>query len=240
MPENVVRIVNVFRPFYSSRSELPMSKPRFLLEGDRLQLLANPLPRLADYDALLRDPAADIPRLGEHDYFFRVRARPGRFEFYAPVKVARLLEQEWRKAPADQMFRDGYYNTDSEAFRLLLHLTDEFRRVALAHGAWPVVVVFPDRSDVERGRRVGTRRYEPYLAQLRRTDQPYVDLLGALAAQSAGDVDDVVRGHYTARGNALVARTLHDWLADRDLLEPEDVRRALEKVAHAEQARHGE
>ena len=226
MPENVFRIVNVFRPFYSSRSELPLAKPRFLLEGDRLLLLPNPLPRLADYEALLREPSAWLPRLGAHDYFFRIRARPGPFEFYAPVRIARLIAQERRKAPADQVFRDGCYNADSEAFRLLVRLIAEFRRVALAQGALPLVVIFPDRSDLARYREARTRRYEPLRAQLARSPEPWLDLLDVFGPPSAGSVDELARGHYTPRGNALVAGALHAWLADRGLLDGAGLRRA--------------
>ncbi len=219
MPENVVRIVNVFRPFYSSRSDLPLAKPRFLLEGESLRLLPNPLPSLSDYAALIRDPAALLPRLGAHDYFYRTRARPGPFGFYAPVQLARLFLQQRRLRPADQVFRQGAYNPDSEAFHLLVRLTVEFDRVARAHGALPVVLLLPDRSDVLRSRDSrAPRRYEPLRAALARSGRPWFDLLDAFREPSAGSVDELVRGHYTREGNALVARTIREWLASSGLL----------------------
>ena len=41
--ENVNRVVNRYRPFYSPRSGVAFSKPRFVLEGDGLRLLPNPV-----------------------------------------------------------------------------------------------------------------------------------------------------------------------------------------------------
>src|SRR5215210_5385973 len=43
MVENINRVVNRFRPFYEPAGGLILSKPRFLLEGQGLSLLANPV-----------------------------------------------------------------------------------------------------------------------------------------------------------------------------------------------------
>ncbi len=113
----------------------------------------------------------------------------------------------------------------------MVRLLDESRNVVLANGALPVVVFFPERSDVVRGRRAGTCRYEPLLRRLRDSRQLVVDLLDVLESPASGRVDDVVRGHYTARGNAIVARALHGWLDERGLLDPERLRQARLSLA---------
>src|SRR5436853_1531398 len=41
LSENIYRSVNVFRPFYSSDTTLPLAKPRYILEDGRLVLLYN-------------------------------------------------------------------------------------------------------------------------------------------------------------------------------------------------------
>ena len=42
MTEDIERGVNVFRPFYTSNTSKPMTKPRFVLQGEGLAVLENP------------------------------------------------------------------------------------------------------------------------------------------------------------------------------------------------------
>ncbi len=213
MPENLYRIVNVFRPFYGTRSELALSKPRFVLRGDALVLRPNPLPALADYERLLRDPASVLPLLGEEDYFFRTKARWSVLDLSSSVCLVKLLHQEMTVAPEDRVFEGGVYNTESEAFRLACRILDEFHASVVRNGSHLLVVMTPERSDVVRERRGGGRRYEPLLRYLRERGYAWLDLMDAFSGpQAPTDVDAIARGHYTALGNRLAARAIDDWL----------------------------
>jgi hypothetical protein len=222
-PAMIGELASVFRPFSPTGSELPFAKPRFTLEDDRLLLLPNPLPGRAEYVGLIRHPVPLLAQFGRYDVHFRARPQPGPFDFYAPVRVVKLSLLELRRAHADRLFVNGDLNPDSEAFRLLTRILDEFRTRVLADGAVPAVLILPDQDDVHRFRRRGTRRYEPLVDHLRRRGHLWLDLTDRISDR------ELVGGRYTASGNALVAGALHDWLAREGLLEAEGRQRARGK-----------
>src|SRR5262245_19507134 len=66
MVENVNRVVNRFRPFIWYGAGPPGAKPRFLLEGDQLVLLPNPVGQPDQ----LKDPVWVETNLGPHDAWY--------------------------------------------------------------------------------------------------------------------------------------------------------------------------
>lgn len=46
--ENVKRNINIIRPLYSPVTEIPFTKPRFVIEGNRLSLIDNPATKISD------------------------------------------------------------------------------------------------------------------------------------------------------------------------------------------------
>ena len=48
------------------------------LEGERLVLYPNPLPNKEAYRRLLADPPRELPRVGEHDYYYQRRSQRSR------------------------------------------------------------------------------------------------------------------------------------------------------------------
>ena len=99
MSENINRMVNTFRPFYFAKSGLPFSKPRFAVEGGELVLHENPIRSIDEYRALLEDPEAWLPRLGEHDYYYRRNNRRSRFAFLPSVRFARVIGNQYFNQP---------------------------------------------------------------------------------------------------------------------------------------------
>jgi hypothetical protein len=78
--ENVNRVVNRYRPFYAPQSGVALSKPRFVLEGDGLRLLPNPVSGPGQLD----DPAWVERELGPNDFWYF----PGMF---APSPLDNLM-----------------------------------------------------------------------------------------------------------------------------------------------------
>jgi hypothetical protein len=66
--ENINRVVNVFRPFYSPETGNPLAKPYFRLVDGGLVLNENPIGSLSDYRKLLDDPASVLGPMGENDF----------------------------------------------------------------------------------------------------------------------------------------------------------------------------
>src|SRR5215210_7779117 len=175
MSENINRMVNTFRPFYFTRSGLPFSKPRFAVQGGKLVLLENPIRSLEQYREVLRDPETWLPRLGEHDYFYRRDHRRSRCDFLPSVRFARVIGDQYFNQPIFLQPAD-VYNTRSEAYGVTLRVLDQFYREALANGSLPILVMYPQRKDVRR-RHGGTPvTYQPLLDELRRRGYRVIDL----------------------------------------------------------------
>lgn len=217
MAENIFRDVSVFRPFYRPPTELPLAKPRFLPGLPDPTLVENPMPRLEDYRRLLAQPAETLRQLGRNDFFYRTRPHAGGFDTSAAVRLAKLAREQL--APDSGIVRRGYYETDSEAFRVTAGLFSAFYEMALRDGAQPVVLILPERGDVERWRSSRTKRYAPLLQFLATQRYRVVDAMTALdAAGNDRPVKELIPAHLTPVANQMVAEHLLDQLRAFGLL----------------------
>jgi hypothetical protein len=207
MSENIFRNVNVFRPFYRPPSQVPFAKPRYLPGQPGPTLVDNPLPRLEDYRRLLARPAETLEQLGRYDYFYQTRLRAGAFDRSAAVRLVKLAREQL--LPGEGIVRRGYYDADSEAFRVTTGLFRAFYEMALRDGAQPVILVFPERGDLERWRSTHTKRYTPLLQFLATKRYRVVDAMTALdAAGNEHPVADLIPAHLSPLANQRVAEYL--------------------------------
>lgn len=225
MSENISRVVNAYRPFYFPRSGIPFSKPRFGLAGGKLVLHENPIQSEAGYRELLEHPERVLPRLGEHDYFYRYNSRRSRFDVLPSVRFAHIVESQYFHQP---IIKSGAYNTESEAFQVTARVLREFYDRALADGSLPIIVLFPDRHDIRSHRRGEPLVYQPLSDLLRREGYRTIDLIeGFKRYDTKNEMVDLKYVHYPRVGNAMVARHLHDVLEKEGLTTVEGVERAL-------------
>jgi hypothetical protein len=213
LSENIFRNVSVFRPFYRPPSQLPFAKPRYLPGQPDPKLIENPLPRLADYRRLLARPAETLKQLGRYDYFYQTRLRAGALDRSAAVRLMKLAREQL--LPGTGIVRRGSYVADSEAFRVTTGLFTAFYEMALRDGAQPVILVFPERSDVERWRTTHTKSYEPLLQFLDAKGYRVVDAMTAFDAAGNGHtIDELIPTHLSPLGNQMVAEYLLAQLRD--------------------------
>lgn len=207
MSENIFRTVSVYRPFYTPTTLVPLAKPRYLPGEPEPRLLANPLPRLDDYRRLLERPAETLAELGRNDFYYRTRPRASPLDRSATVRLVKLARERW--GPDREIVRNGYYNTDGEAFRVTAGLLTVFYELALHDGAQPVILIFPEASDLARWRSERTKRYAPLLQFLAAKGYRVVDAMAALdAAGSDRPAAELIPGHLSPLGNQLVAEYL--------------------------------
>ena len=240
MSENVHRGINTFRPFYFPESGMAFAKPRFVLRGDALELLPNPMLRLEDYRELVRDPAAVLPRLGEHDFYYqRDSARP-RLELLPSVRFAWVVSRPWFEEPIE--LEDGRYNTAGEAYRVALATCQVFACDVLEHGALPLFVLFPDRHDLRAAVEGRPLSYQPLAADLAARGFRVLDLAEAFARYDPQH-EMLQRNflHYPKSGYRMVAKYLHDELGAAGLGRREGVEaeRALLAARLAERPQGG-
>jgi hypothetical protein len=210
MLENINRMVNRFRPFYLPEASFSMPKPRFVLDGERPELLANPVRRPEE----LKDPNWVEANLGPHDaWYFPGMFVPNpldRLELVRLVRTAAYRNSrdqaavEWVPGTAERLYRPG-----NEAFEILVRVLSGFAEQVTADGATPVVLVFPTSSEFRSLRDGGPRPYAALLDALRQRGVPTIDLGDALAEQlRSSNPRELARNHLTPLGNSVVARAL--------------------------------
>ena len=231
MSENIHRSVNTFPPFYVPEIFEPRSKPRFRIDGNSLVLLENPLARPEEYRKLLSDDASLIERLGENDFYYQTRYRPGPFFFLPSARLLRFLASS---LSSERILVRGAYNPRSEAFRVTTRIFSEFYETAIEHRSSPIVAIFPRKSDLVRVRESASRVYAPLLTYLESEQIRTIDVLECLHAADPIRTIDVLEclhaadpravqflpgGHYAPRTNRVVARCIYGALEQGGLLD---------------------
>jgi len=230
MSENIGRTVNVFRPFYVRETQVPMTKPRYTIANGQLVLHENPVRELSQYAQLIENPAAVLPALGVHDAFYETFSREGASHTLATHRLLDLVVR--RCTDRDTAGRDSWYRETSEAFRVTTAIFDAFVTTVRQNGTIPIVVVFPDGADLRAHRTGGPVCYAPLLEHVERRQYRHIDVLGGFDRYAADvPVRELIPLHYSARGNAIVARCISEYLEKNDLLG-HDVAGALARPLH--------
>ena len=208
MVENVNRMVNRFRPFYQPDTGITLGKPRFLLQGDGLNLLPLPARSALDY----ADPAWVERELGPNDFWYYHGLFSGDLLDYSQfVRLGRTVAYQRKFEPLradNEDARDiGWaYRPESEGLELAARVLIQFARQVEADGATPVVLIFGRKSDVVALKNNDKKVYEPLLQRLNRADVSTIDLTERLYQESRRTgVERLIDKHYRALGNAVVA-----------------------------------
>jgi hypothetical protein len=210
--ENIGRNVNRYRPLWYPTATACPAKPRFVLRGDELELVPLPFETRAEHVRAVGERTV-IDELAEHEYWGGPRLSWPLSRSSIARTWAGLRAYEARSLPA--LWRDQ----EGEPFRTTLALLETFHAEALAGGAEHAVVV------VFGGRREGTvyqKGWDPYwrglLDELDRRGIPWIDASWELSVDRGLDPhgSELYRGaHLGPDGNAVVASSVGDWVADR-------------------------
>ena len=172
-----------------------------------------------------------LPRLGEHDYFYRRFHRRSRLDFLPSVRFARIIQNQYFNQPI--FTPEGLYNTRSEAYQVTFRVLDQFYREALDNGSLPIIVLFPERKDVRlRHQRHEKVTYQPLLDELRRRGYRVIDLADGFEKLRPRSGDGRRRTSFTIPRMAIemAAQWIRDVLAQQGLTRPEGVRGALKET----------
>jgi hypothetical protein len=215
VPDDINRNVSVYRRFLSPGAAL--FKPRYSVAGDgRLTLLDVPVKTAADYAELVAHPDA-ITRFGRNDYWYPACVYENPIHDYsATLRMAcaagGLVYR--RYLDPDRPIAGRIFNQRSTAFKIQVALFHAFFAAARERGAVPLIVTLPDQKAVNRARHGEPAVYQPLLDYMRAHDVSYLDAADAFS-ESGGENETTALfapgGHYSSRGNQLVA----SWLASR-------------------------
>ena len=207
--ENICRNLNIFR-FYLVPSGGMSAKPRFVLQGDQLELIKGAA--LTD-DEVLRthlDPSTQ-PLLAK-DYWFdpySVANYPWRYS--RAVASVETLHFAWRRAQT----RDALYEYRApEGIDLTVAIAQAFATTARAHGSRPVVLIIPMRDFLDT-LHAGPGKF-PLVGKLQEAGLDVLDMgppISQLAHAQGTEALFLPSGHLTPAGNAAFARELSVLLA---------------------------
>ena len=203
-PENLKRNLNLLRPLYDPRTRLPFAKPRFVAEGDGISLINVPVLPPSQVAATLADLANW--ELLPHEYYYDPDDYRGawwqRSKMLATLVDLKLnREDRW-------VLKRVLYRDQSEAQKLGLLVIQAFAQEVTATGAEFKIVHLPTPTEMNVWRRLGRWPYQNLLDTLDKTHavvHPEVELLKAVEADG---LDAIYAGHFTARGNRIIADIL--------------------------------
>ncbi len=214
VPSTLLRVVTVYVPAWRHVSPMLALKPRFRLAADgELGACVHACASLAelaavcgDADALARAAGADDAWIARAPAAYAVRGSSWT-HWFATTRVALTLVEGRGRDP-----HEAWCDAASEPVRLASALVRHAARASAEHGARFVFLVLPDRGDLAR-----RADWQPLLAELRAQSVACFDASEALLAAHA-DAEDACwapRGHYSARGNAIVAEALARFRRER-------------------------
>lgn len=199
--ENINRNVNAFVPYYRRLSS-PVSKPRFSLNSEnKLIFHENMLKTKEDYIQLRENQKSYLKKLGQHDFYYqrlylnKIGLNPAKLAYYAYINIV----DPW------VWDHNGQYNPRSEAFRVTYRIMEEFYKEVENQGSQPWIVIFPEVNDVINVRENSLKRYQPLLDALDERGMRFIDIADGFKQNNILSPGVLFRGHYTPRGNELVA-----------------------------------
>jgi hypothetical protein len=227
LPDDINRIVNVFRTFYAPGDRVGLTKPRYVLEGDSIKLLPNPITVSAEVTKL--ENPEFVRSLGAHDYWFQRDLQLPRLGF--PYTWS-LMEWRhiWRRyvafglalrfPPLRPAYPPGNLFEEKEPLLILCGITDEFVRVARLRGSEPVIVIMAHKELIRETLIMGRPRTEPLTDHLKAKGVRMIDLISDITAMKPSNtqLERWYEEHATPEGNAMTARLIGARLVEMGLV----------------------
>lgn len=225
--ENINRIVNRYRPFYSVRTGYTLTKPRFILRGETRELIENPVRNENEIEKLL-DPKF-VESVGENDWWFRRGEDMPALSF--PYTAILLNKRFWLEI----FSRRGGGQIDDVTPRprtnlwayppardLMFSILDSFMEESKAAGKRSFINVLPSRVEVlsqMQGR--NPKKFAVVCSYCQSRGYPCFNGAAALAkhASTKAELDKLFNGHFTPLGNKIFAGELHAFLIDQKLID---------------------
>lgn len=215
-PVDLRRNVNVYRRFISTHLHAHF-KPRFQLGDDgELERVPMPVAALEDYQRYYDRPELIIESGALDDSY-----RPWVYEnpLYDHSAAVRLLSQvaeliSRRVLEGRRLFRDGQFDSQSEAFKITQKILEDFHAEVVADGATSLILMFPEYEAISGDSAERSKFYQPLMDALRGKGLQVLDLADAFVAPAKREDHFMSGGHYSAHANSLIARHLADYLSE--------------------------
>lgn len=218
MTDDIFRHPNNFRPFVRPNTRLPLSKPRYLIENDRLVLIPNPISKLEDYRILLDHTPAFLNNIGANDYYYPNKYKSSPFDVSPTIRLIKLAAAEIKKR-IEAYTNNDYNDQKSESYMITVRIFDEFYNEAIKNDSIPIILIFPSHDEVLRYKNYNTKSYSPLLTYFDSKGYKYIDIMDALSKTEEDKAWSGKCGHYSPYENRVVAEYILDYLRKNSMIE---------------------
>jgi len=207
MPENIHRIVSVYRPFYSPHTGLPFVKPVFTFSQGKLIFIPPPYTTKQEYQKLLSEGFNKNAAWLDYDYHYHYRYGESLMDWSPLYRSSTLLVHGLTKN--HYIKPNGMYNTQHWVYQLLLELFKDYYRLVKAQNQTFTLLILPSLYDLQQISANKPARYQTLLQDLDSLKIPYysLDTLFALTLRTS-TISELHHGHYSPLGNKVVAHHL--------------------------------
>jgi hypothetical protein len=221
LPENINRVVNIYRPFYNYEDPLALTKPRFIRDGETFKLIPNPSTEPGSL-LKLNDPEY-LAKLGKQDYWYQFDRRLPDLSFpYLRAAAAckpyildelGLVTSRVLPRVTEPQYPFNLFN-EPEPFAIMCHIVDLFVAGARERGVQPIIVIMPHRDYVQELRQYQVSRVAKFWVYLKEKRYPFLDAIQAMADMNPtpDELNKWYSGHATAKGNEVLADIIFRYL----------------------------
>jgi hypothetical protein len=220
--ENINRIVNVYRPFYYSKTAQRLTKPRFKILKNKLVLLKNPIAN--EKEIIKLKSQKFINEIGQNDFWYNRDNYP---ILHFPYSKILFNKRMWSELiyKIDDMNPQAWVNLweNKEARDVMFKILESFIAEVKAEKAIPIIMVIPDEDEVDMKLKTGkdTENTLKIREFCRVNNCRYFNPID-------GFVEDIKRGsaitslyigHVSPKGNMIIANQLFQYLKDITVTE---------------------
>jgi hypothetical protein len=219
--------VNVYNRFYYPPSHYALTKPRFVINGDNLDLMPNPIQHVEER-VKLTDPIF-VESLGKHDWWYNRNDLPILNFPYTRILLDPRFWKQIQFGEQRSLVNENITTTDGEIFAtpaiadVTLRVLDRFVASAEANGVKPILTILMGDGEIIRSRSQ-IPQYPTLLTIIKRrcAQMNWICLvpLDDVEEVFPGDIKTYFapHGHYNAKGEDAMARWMVGELERRNVL----------------------
>ncbi len=215
LPENVNRVVNIYRPFYTYTDTTMGTKPMFLKQGGTIRLVPNPIASVPELAKL--DQEQFLEELGKVDYWYQFDKKLPKFSFpytfscycWKDILYSQLMAGMSDYAKRSARHPWNLYDEDGP-LSIMCYVADRFVATARSRGSEPLILIMPHKDNITEVTDKGFVREARFIEYLSRKGYPFLDGVKAIADMkpTKQDLDAWYGSHATAQGNNVLADLL--------------------------------
>lgn len=139
--ENVKRHVNLLRPFYYHITEIPYSKPRFVISENKLQLIENPIKNVTKTDSIIEN--FDRWEFSSSEGIYNKENYESNL-FYLSNSISFV------SSAISQIFNEiDYYNANSDGYKITYKIIEKFGKSVKSENGIFIPLHLPVMNDFD-------------------------------------------------------------------------------------------